>query len=434
LKWEIIFVTESGNIFKIEIMKKSILFLAALSLGITSYAQDRNVTSARMALNQKSYDDAKIDIDRAIEDPSTKDKPKTWSTRGQIYFEMQTEPTGKYKASNPYREAAKSYMKVVELKSDYDKDYADRVLLSCAAMYLNDAINAYNDRKWDEASDLANGIITIHNLEGGKRFSSIKTFDTLAANAAYIRANSFYANGKYDEALTAFNIVKNGHAMNSADVYLRMAEIYNKQGKDADATAIIAEGRKEFPNDASLRNAELNSYIKSGKTSDLTKKLEEAVAQDPGNAQLQYNLATVYSNMANATPKPSNYTELMGKAEGSFKKAIAADPDNAGYNYNLGAMYFNEAQDINTNMNSLGTSAADQKKYDEMKKDRDDYLAKAAPYMEKAYGGLHIKAASLKGEDRNTYHDSMLALKQIYAIQGKTDKSSEMKKEIESFK
>lgn len=116
-------------------------------------------------------------------------------------------------------------------------------------------------------------------------------------------------------------------------------------------------------------------------------------------------------------------------------KAIQAQPENAIYNFNLGALYFNMAADLNAQMNAItGTSAAENKKYDELKSDRDKMFSKALPFMEKTNEILGPKAETLTGEDRSTYRSSLIALKELYARKNQTDKVTEIKKKLDTYK
>ncbi len=139
-----------------------------------------------------------------------------------------------------------------------------------------------------------------------------------------------------------------------------------------------------------------------------------------------------------ATPKdgkkPANAAELITKSESAFQNALKLVPDNAVFNYNFGAYYFNQGTDYNDQMNAItGTSAADQKKYDELKAKRDGFFVKSLPYFEKSYSLLSVNESSLKGEDKTTYKNTLMALNRIYNMQSKLDKAAEMKKKSDAI-
>jgi hypothetical protein len=429
-------------------LKKRILIAAILSASISTFAQEKNVTDARMSLeNDHDPVAAKGYIEKAILDPSTKNEAKTWFVRASIYLELSKDP--KYNMPEAYKEAARSLKEVIKIKPEYESKAVTQNLLVCAYNYFNDGIVAFNDAikpnspvdKYDAAIENMTQVLDIHNIENGKRYpaSSYRSFDTIAVNAKLVQANSYFFSNRYDNALPLLLELKSNPIASKAVIYQQISEIYSKQNKDSDALAVLQEGRKQFPDDVALRNAELNYYIKSGKEDELVKKLEDAVAKEPADSknmgELLFALAVGYNNIAfpkdEKAPKPANYMEYATKAEETYKKAIDKDPNNATYNYNLGALYFNEAADVIKQMNDItGTSDADNKKYDALKAKRDELFKQSQPYLEKTYSVLDPKASSLAPEDKQTYHSTVMALKELYAKLGNPTKSNEMKAKL----
>lgn len=420
-------------------MKKVLLVAAALSFGYTGMAQEKYVVSANVALSKQSYDEAKENIDKAMASPESKDKPKTLFVKAQVYMSLQG--VDKYKASNPYREGLQTALKLVEVKPDYEKSTVDQLLIIGGYSYYNDGVKAYNDKKFADAVDYMRVVLKIRDLGGGKRYDKfqpeeLKKFNEVAAEANQTLAMALSNLGKYDEAIPMLMEAKNNPLTKSPAIYETLIFIYNTQDKQNDALAMIQEARKAYPEDMTIRNYELNYFIKSGKQDELVKKLEDAAAKDPNSADIQFNIATSYLSMANpkSGPKPGNVAELTAKSEAAFQKAVQLSPNNASYNYNFGALYFNQATDVNDQMNAItGTSDADDKKYETLKVKRDEFFAKSTPYFEKAYSIMSATEKDLAGNDKATYKNVILALKEVYARQNKLDKSAEMKKKYESL-
>lgn len=415
-------------------MKKTILIAASIGFSTLGWAQKQNIQSANNYLRDKDYDKAIEYIEKAVNDPSTKDDPKAWYVRGNIYMTMHDD--GGFKDKAPYREAAKSYMKANELKANYEKAAITQGLLVSAYSYYNDAANAYNAKKYTEAYDYATQVAAIRDMEGGKRYAENKGFDTVRSQAMTIGAYSAYYDKQYDKALPVLLAMKNDPIGKSANNYLLLADVYKNQNKDAEYLAVLEEGKKAYPDNQNLRNEELNYYIRTGKQDELMKKLEVAVAADPNNAELQFNLANGYNNMAfpKSGPKPANYAELLGKAEAAYNKALEISPNSAEYSYNLGVLYYNQATEINEQMNNVpdDRSAASKKRYDDLTTKRDAMFAKALPHLEKTIAILEPKVGKLTEDDRFTYRASLQAAKEIYARQNKLDKSAELKKKLEA--
>jgi len=421
-------------------MKKSILMIACVALGTTSFAQKQNIQSATNEYNEKDYVKAKEYIDKAIADPSTDKNPKAWFIRGNIIMAMMQDPNNK--DATLYREAATSFIKADEYKLDYDKEILSVNMMACAFRYYNDGVNAYNEKKLKESAEYMGEVIKIHDIDGGTRYNvknapeqykgTYGQFDTVAAESKLVKANCAYYSANYDEAISQFIEVKSNPITRKSSVYSSLIDAYDKKGKNAEMLATIDEARKAFPDDQTIHNAEINYYIKSGKQEDLLKKLEDAVAKDPNNAEFLYDLATTYDGMANPKDgkRPANAVDLVKKADDAYSRALKIAPDNAAYNYNYGAMFFNAAIDYNEQI----ANTQDQKKYEELKGKRDMLFNKALPNLEKAYTVLSANVSSLHGEDAVTYRSTLFALKQVYAVQGKMDKADDMKKQIDSFK
>jgi len=78
-------------------MKKLTIIMAMMLIINIAYSQKVNYQSAVSSLNKGFLDKAKNYIDPCITDPSTKDWPKTWMARGDIYLKISESTDDKYK-------------------------------------------------------------------------------------------------------------------------------------------------------------------------------------------------------------------------------------------------------------------------------------------------------------------------------------------------
>ena len=70
----------------------------------------------------------------------------------------------------------------------------------------------------------------------------------------------------------------------------------------------------------------------------------------------------------------------------------------------------------------------------ELKAKRDAMFEKSLPGLEKATDILSAKDfSSMRPDDKDTYHDALTALKQIYAVQNKSDKVTDVVKKLKKF-
>lgn len=417
-------------------MKKFIMFLGAVAIVTSGFAQKKNIQSASNSLKFKEYNEAVKYIEEAVKDPSTKDDAKAWFVRGSIYLAMDQDPG--YAGKNYYNQVVESYKKVLELKPKYEPQAVASGLIYAAYKSYNASVKSYNSKQFDDAYAAAKQTVDIHDMDGGKLAEGNKGFDTVAAGAMIIQAYSAFYNNKPDVALPVLLKLKDNPIEGNANVYLIISDVYKKKGEFDKQLAIIEEAKTKYPKNPNIRNEELNYYIVTKQQDKLIQKLEDAVNSDPENAVYQYNLANAYTNLAfpkDATgksgPKPENYDELISKAEKGFEKAVSLAPDNVGYHYDMGVLYFNQASQVTEQMNQVtGTSAEDDKKWKELETVRNGFFDKAFPHLEKVYQAYEPKVKSLNADDKFIYQSALAAMREIYARENKLDKAAEMKEKI----
>jgi len=412
------------------------LLLAAVLCGATApaIAQRSAIRTAANHLEYKEYDKAIKAIEGAQADPSTKDDPKTWYTRGNIFYEMYNAAG---QGSPLYREAATSYVRAAELNSK--EDDLNQRLYAVAIYYFNDAQKAFREKKYDSSYALFTGFGKVHSVNNGTRFANNRTMDTIAANAKLLQGYSAYYLKNYDAAAPVFEEVKNNPIVREANTYLVLADIYKNQKMEGKVLGTLGEGRAAFPADQNLRNEEINYYMRSGRQAELMTKLEQAVSTDPNNAELLFNLGNGYMTMAfpkaeggQQPARPAAYDSLVAKSERAFRQAVRAASDNPDYSYNLGALYYNQAAEFNRQINEItGTSTADLRKAEALKVQRDNLFTKAIPYLERSYSLIEVKPT--KSEDEMiTYRQSVYALREIYSRTNQAAKAEEMKRKYDA--
>lgn len=419
-------------------MKKLFLIAASASISLSAIAQKSEVKNAKNALADKEFPKAQKSIDAAVANPETQNDPNTWLTRAVVYLVMQQQPGNE--AQQYYREAGKSLKKIIELKPAYEKDDVSKKLLAVAQYNLNDGIKAFDKQAYSESYNYFKEVVDIHDLEDGQRFASNKTFDTIGRQATAYQAYSAYYSQQYDNALPLLQKIKNDPIVKDPRNYIMIADIYEIKNDDANLLATINEGKATYPKDQSITNRELNYYATTGKMDAYITKVEDAVKADPNNAELLFNLATAYNNVANPKdksgkelPKPANYNELFAKAESAYENTTKAAPQKAEVFYYYGALYFNRGVNVNNSMNELGNSAADLKKFDGLKIERDEWFNKAATQFEKVITIWEPQAKSLKGDDLANYQTAIIQAKEIYARQSNMQKAGELKKKLDAL-
>jgi tetratricopeptide (TPR) repeat protein len=443
-------------------MKKKVSLIVAVFTGFvffTAKAQDNKVVSAFSYLNDyirdptdtASLKNAKEAIDLAAANDKTKDEPRMFLYRGNIYrsiFERNLAvaikklmPQGAAKVSpqdvmklktqayasidtTPICIASYSYMRVIQLEPK--KAYADdsrQMLPVCAAHIENQATSYYDQKNFATAFGLFQKSIVIGTAQGLKDTAEfmVQNFQNCAITADKIHDhnNAIF----YYQKLTNLKV-------GGSQPYTALIAIYNDMKDTAKASDMMRQGRAAYPQDVNLLIAETNNYLQSGKTDKAIGNLQAAInklvmdnkpEQNTLLSNLYFVLGNTYDRMANpkddsgkSLAKPANYDDLFGKAEDNYKKAVALTPDNFDEEYDFGALYNNRASELNKMANAVPPSD-NTGKYQKFLDQANDYLKKAQPPLEKAH--------ALNPNDKATVH----ALMQIYASTGQTDKVQALK-------
>lgn len=162
-------------------------------------------------------------------------------------------------------------------------------------------------------------------------------------------------------------------ASKRGEIYKNIALILVEKGKVEDAKTAVAEAKKENPNDTSLILTEADLYLKVNDYATYTKLANEALAKDPTNADLVYNLGVISAN-----------GNKLDEAEGYYKKALEIEPNYFNALLNLAEIKLRADEKLVAEMNKLGTSEKDNKRYEVIKSEREKNFKAALPYLEKA--------------------------------------------------
>ncbi len=183
------------------------------------------------------------------------------------------------------------------------------------------------------------------------------------------------------------------------EIIKNMALIYYQEGNFDEAEKAIAEARKSDPNDMNLLLTQMDLYLKSNNMGKYEELAKEALAKNPNDDVLLYNLGVT-----------SYQAKKYDDAKKYYEKAIAINPRSENAYLNLAILKLMPDEGLTNKMNSLGMSAQDNKKYEELKKEKDRIYKSAIPDLkqvlsinpnnEEAIGTLRgiYKALEMKNE------------------------------------
>lgn len=157
------------------------------------------------------------------------------------------------------------------------------------------------------------------------------------------------------------------------EIYKNIALILVEDGKIEEAKAAIADARTANPDDSGLILTEADLYLKINDFDNYTKLINEALAKNPNNADLVYNLGVISAN-----------ANKLAEAETYYKKTLEIDPNYFNALLNLSELKLRADEKYVTEMNKLGTSEKDNKRYEVIKAEREKCFKSVLPYLEKA--------------------------------------------------
>ncbi|MES2412044.1 MAG: tetratricopeptide repeat protein [Bacteroidota bacterium] len=188
------------------------------------------------------------------------------------------------------------------------------------------------------------------------------------------------------------------------EIYKNIALILKEKGKSAEALTAIQDARKENPEDDSLLMTEADLHLSNKDTQSYTRVINELLAKNPNNVDLIYNLGVISSN-----------ANKLEDAEKFYLKALSIDPNYFNALLNLSELKLRGDEKYISEMNKLGTSEKETKRWEVLKAERENNLKKILPYLE--------KAVEVKGDDEVAKR----ALLSVYGALEMTDKYKALK-------
>ena len=356
-----------------------LVLMSALTFGC---AQTSNVRGAdRLSDGSKpNYPEARNLIKQAIENPETKDDPKTWYTAGLIEERAFTGENQKSLKGEP-QDLPNMYAALLAMHEYYQKtyeiDHQPNDKGKVRPKFEKKISKAYEDNLlyyinaggyYMEQKDFKNALKAFQAFREIKRSplfegekiaqpdSNSMMVDFFAIITAYQAGDKQLAI-KYGEELKG-----NGYRQN--EVYQILAQTYIEEGDTANYITTMQEGLKLFPKEPYYSVNLINTYIVQNKYDEARTFLAQAIELNPENPQLYDVRGKLYEE--------SNEEEAIKW----FSKALEVDPNYVESLCNIGRIYYNKAVEVSDK--EEGGMAAAQKK-------RTALLNKALPYLQKAY-------------------------------------------------
>lgn len=289
-------------------------------------------------------------------------------TSGKAKFSAQASTSiidVKYKLINSAIADSKADKHATGAKKLYDAYLLDKKdtinLYYAASTYVNakeyeTAYNAYDELKKLNYSGKGTNFYAVNKINGEEQiFSTAKERDQMVKLGTHEKPRNEELPSKRGE------------------IYKNMALILVQNGKVAEAKKAIAEARVANPEDKTLILTEANLYLDTKDFDTYKKLITEVLAQSPNDADLVFNLGVISYNAKN-----------LVEAETYYKRAIEIKPDYVNAYLNLAILKLDADKKLFEEIQKLGNSEKDNKRYEVLKKQREAVFASALPYLEKA--------------------------------------------------
>lgn len=237
-------------------------------------------------------------------------------------------------------------------------------------IYLYYAASTYVSAKdYDKSMELYNELKRLNYSGKGTEYLAVSKLDGQEVGfASAAERDKAVKIGTHEKPRTEEIPSKRG------EIYKNMALILVDQGKIAEAKKAVSDARAANPDDSSLMLTEANLYLQTKDFDRYKQIITEVLAKNPNDAGLVYNLGVITAN--------ANNNE---EAEKYYKRAIEIKPDYTNAYINLAVLKLQNEKALIEEMNKLGTSDKDMKRYDILKKKREDLFRSTLPYLKKAY-------------------------------------------------
>ncbi|WP_299126893.1 tetratricopeptide repeat protein [uncultured Winogradskyella sp.] len=419
-------------------MKKLFTLILSLVFATMSFAQKDEVKALEKALKKSNFADAKSAVtaaDALIGNMDDKTKAKYYLLKAKALIGSGSDADvdnaiialnkltdlesklGKLKYTAEATEIKKTALNAFLTKANNDinnKDYKAAALKFSKAYMMSPKDTAYLYYAASSAVNVQDYDLALENYLKLKNmnYSGVK-MNYYATNVETGVEEAFSDKTTRDFAVKSKTYAKpidKKSESKKAEIVKNIALIYVAQGKDEKALAAMADARSENPDDVGLILSEANVHLKMGNRDKFKNLMEEATRKDPNNAELFYNLGVLAA-------EGNNVTDAMKY----YEKAIALNPNYVDAYNNLAVVILQGEAAIVEEMNGLGTSSADNRRYDELKEERSQIYKKAIPYLEKAL------------ELNTTNVDAARTLMNIYSALGETEMFKTMKSKVEAI-
>ena len=265
---------------------------------------------------------------------------------------------------DPLGNAAAAYAKAFEVdaKQSKVKDITAGLKL-INSNYLDDAMSSYMFNDFAKASELF-----------GKAAETAATapLNEVDTTALYNAGFTAWMVKDYPRAEQFFNkCVEAGYYYEGGEVFAKLADIYNNTDRKDAARDVLEKGFVAYPQSQSILIGLINYYLESKQSPErLFELIAEAKKNEPNNASLYYVEGNIYNELGQ-----------KDKAVEAYYKCVEINPEYEFGFIGAGILYYNQALEIQ----DKAAAELDNAKYEALVVEFEEALHSALEPFEKAF-------------------------------------------------
>ena len=418
-------------------MRKTILAIGLSLMTLTALAQKREIRKASRAISSGNFTEALNELESAesqLDSAKEEDIAEVYYLKANALYNLAPNDAENIEQASSYLKKASKYKSSSSTKEGV-------ALLSSKIMeaLVNSAIEDQNASRNNEAADKLMQVYELdkdnnqmylfyaasnyHNAEEFDKalsgYEELLDMKFTGVTTQYFAVNKESGEKELFEDSTQRDIMlKAGTHSNPTDeqtdditpqILQYTAFIYIEKEEFDKAIQIVDDALKADPNNTTLLRAKADVIYQLGDNAGYKKLMQEIVSSDPNNPVLLFNIAVSSAELGE-----------VDEALEFYDQVIDLDPNHYAANLNAAVLILSTDEEIVNEMNSLGMSAADNKRYEELQKKRIALMETAVPYLENA---LRINDSDI--EVKRT-------LANIYYQVDETEKGDKLMQEIQN--
>ncbi|OEY73849.1 tetratricopeptide repeat protein [Salegentibacter salarius] len=413
-------------------MKTNIFTVALSFLSVAAVAQKSEIRDAGDAVEDGNYAEAKTELQTA--ESMLSEANEKWTERFYLYKGQAYLGSGENASLEDLETAAEAFQKAQELGNEEE---AVQGFDQVRNALVQSAINDQNTEDFESASDklyysyqlnkqdtLYLYYAAANSLNGQDYATALEYYKDLkelgfdGSGVEYVATNVETGEEEIMSTKEQRDIMlKTGEYENPQDrkipskkgeIAKNIALIYIQQGEDEKAIDAIKDAKAENPDNIALLQAEADVYYRMGNKEKYNELMQEMVKKNPNDPNVYYNLGVTAAELGDNE-----------KAIEYYKQALEIDPEMTNARMNIVVAILAKERDIIDEMNELGMSKEDNKRYEELEEERKEIYEQAVPYLE--------KVIESDPENVNVIRTAI----NIYNQLGEEEKAAELKARLE---